>query len=146
MKKLLSLAVSALFSLTLFASDPVAVSEKVLQNFQNSFKAASDVSWYEYQDRFEVKFVYNEIDSRITYRKDGTVSRVIRYYGEAQLPLMLRSKLQKQFAGKKVFGVTEYATEGTMDYFIVLEDDTTWSHVRCSATGEAEVYQEYRKA
>ena len=146
MKKLFSLAVSALFSLTLFASDPVIVNDKVLQAFQKSFKNASDVTWNEYGNSFEVKFVYNEIDSRITYHKDGSVARVIRYYGESQLPLLLRSRLQKQFDGKTVFGVTEFSQENEMDYFIVLEDATTWSYVKCSASGEMRVYKELKKS
>ncbi len=146
MKKLVLLFVSALFSLSMFASEPVLVNEKVLRAFNQSFKNAPDAVWYEYTDRFEVRFAQNAVKSTITYDRNGSVLRVIRYYGEENLPLFVRTKLAKQFAGKKVFGVTEYATEGTMDYFIVLEDATTWSHVRCSATGEAAVYQKYKKA
>jgi hypothetical protein len=146
MKKLAVLAVTVLFSLSLFASDPVAVNEKVLQAFQQSFKNASAIEWQESGDRFEVKFVYNEINSRITYNKDASVVSVLRYYGEEQLPLLLRAKLQKEFAGKHVFGITEFSKEGTLDYYIVLEDATTWSHVKCNSNGEMEVYKEFTKS
>ena len=146
MKKLLSLAFVALSSLTLFASDPVAVNEKVLQNFQKSFSTASDVTWYDNGNSFEVKFIYNEVDSRITYLKDGTVTRVVRYYGEGQLPLMLRTKLQKEFDGKTVFGVTEFSQDNEIAYFIILEDATGWSHVKCTTNGEMRVYKELKKS
>jgi hypothetical protein len=146
MKKLLSLAVTALFSLTLFASDPVIVNEKTLQAFQESFKNASGVEWYEHGNSYEVKCMYNGIDSRITFRKDGSVIRVVRYYGADQLPLLLRTKLQKQFSGKTIFGVTELSHENKMDYFIVFEDATTWSHVKCNANGETIVYNELTKS
>jgi len=146
MKKLATLAVTALFSLSLLASDPVAVNEKVLLAFQQSFKNASSVEWHESGNRFEVKFLYNEINSRITYNKDGSVFSVLRNYGEEQLPLLLRAKLQKEFAGTHVFGVTEYSTEGTLDYYVVLEDATTWSHVKCNSNGDMQVYKKYTKA
>ena len=146
MKKLLSLAVTALFSLTLFASDPVIVNEKTLQAFQESFKNASGVVWYEHGNSYEVKCMYNGIDSRITYRKDGSVIRLMRYYGADQLPLLLRTKLQKQFSGKTIFGVTEFSQEDNIDYYIVFEDATSWSHVKCSANGETMVYNEFSKS
>jgi hypothetical protein len=146
MKKLMILAVTALFSISIYAAPPTAVNEKVLQAFEKSFKDASGVVWHEYGDRFEVKFLHNAIDSRITYDADGNILRTIRYYGEEQLPLFVRAKLQKQYAGKKVFGVTELASEGELDYYIVLEDAKSWSHVKCTSTGTMEVYKKYKKA
>lgn len=146
MKKLVALAATALLSLTIFATEPSAVNEKVLQAFEQSFKNASGVVWHEYADRYEVKFLHNSIDSRITYDADGNIIKTFRYYGEENLPLFVRAKLQKIYAGKKVFGVTELSSEGEMDYYIVLEDATTWSHVKCSATGNLELYKKYKKA
>lgn len=146
MKKLVTVAVTALLSLSIYATPPSAVNEKVLQAFEQSFKNVSDVVWHEYKDCFEVKFTQNAIDSRITYDPNGNILKTIRYYGEEQLPLFVRAKLQKQFAGKKVFGVTELASEGELDYYIVLEDATTWSHVKCASTGNMQVYKKYKKA
>ena len=140
------LAVTALLSLSIYAAPPSAVNEKVLQAFEKSFKNASDVVWHEYKDSYEVKFLHNSIDSRITYDADGNVLKSMRYYGEEQLPLFVRAKLQKQYAGKTVFGVTELASDGELDYYIVLEDAKTWSHVKCTSTGNMEVYKKYKKA
>ncbi len=142
----MSLAVTALLSLSIYATPPEAVNEKVLQAFEKSFKNASDVVWNEYKDCFEVKFLHNSIDSRITYDVEGNILRTIRYYGEEQLPLFVRAKLQKQYVDKTVFGVTELASEGELDYYIVLEDATTWSHVKCTSTGKMEVYKKFKKA
>ena len=59
---------------------------------------------------------------------------------------MLRSKIQKQYTGKKVFGVTEMATDGELNYYIVLEDAKTWSHITANAAGEMMLYKKYKKA
>lgn len=146
MKKLLAFAASVSICFTLMAAEPLRVNDKVLQAFEQTFKNASGVVWYEYNNSFEVKFMHNSIKCNISYDKEGSILNTIRYYGEQELPLLIRAKLQKQFPGKKVFGVTEISSESMLDYYIVLEDATTWRHVKCSATGNVESYKKYRKA
>jgi S-adenosylhomocysteine hydrolase len=146
MKKLIVLAAAVLFTMNIFAMKKETVNEKVLQAFEQAFKNASDVIWHEGKDGYEVKFKHNAIDSRVSYDQEGNILRTIRYYGEEQLPLLVRAKLQKQYAGQKVFGVTELSAEGVLDYYIVLEDETTWRHVKCNSTGDMQTYKKYRKA
>ncbi len=146
MKKIFLTAVTTLFTFVLFAAEPVSINEKVLQAFQKSFKHAQDVSWHEYNTHYEVKFTHNAVDSRITYDTEGNILKTIRYYGEDQLPLFLRAKLQKQYKDKKVFGVTELAEEGQLDYYVILEDEKNWIHVKCDAVGSMSVYKKYKKA
>ncbi len=146
MKKLAVLASFALLSLSLFATEPVTVSDKVLGAFKQSFKNVTDAVWHEHSDRFEVRFFQNEINTQITYSKDGSVLKAIRYYGQESLPLFIREKLQKEHADKKVFGITEFTTGETLNYYIVLENAATWTHVKCSAGGEMNVFKKLRKA
>ena len=148
MKKIFVAAAAILFSTSIFANntEPAPVTEKVLQAFEESFKGAEKVSWHEYLNHYEVKFLHNAIDSRIVYDADGNILRTTRYYSGEQLPLFVRAKLERQYKGKKVFGVTELATEGELDYYIVLEDAKTWTHVKCNATGSMETTKKYRKA
>jgi len=146
MKKLVAFTTAALFSLSLFATEPVAVSQKVLNAFEQSFKNVSNASWSQFRDGYEVRFLNNNIDSRITYDSNGTVMSIMRYYTEETLPLIVRAKLQEKYAGKTVFGVTEMWADNHVDYYIVLEDATTWKHVKCSANGDMETIKKYKKA
>ncbi len=148
MKKILVAAAIILSSTTSFATntEPAPVTEKVLQAFEQSFKNAEKVSWHEYLNYYEVKFLHNDVDSRIVYDAEGNILKTTRYYGEEQLPLFIRAKLDRQYKGKKVFGVTELAAEGELDYYIVLEDAKTWTHVKCNATGSMEMQKKYKKA
>ncbi len=146
MKKIFFTAVTALFTLALFAAEPVSINEKVLQAFQKSFKHAQDVSWHEYDTHYEVKFTHYTVDSRITYDTEGNILKTIRYYGEDQLPLFVRAKFQKEYKDKKVFGVTELAEEGQLDYYVILEDAKNWIYVKCDVVGNMSVYKKYRKA
>lgn len=148
MKKLLLSVTAAIFSLVVFAAAPNTVNEKVLKAFNASFKDAKQVVWEEHPNvnTYEVKFVHNEIKSRITYDVNGNILKTIRYYYEAQLPLFIQGKLKQKFTGKKVFGVTEVAAQDQLNYHIVLEDEKNWTIVVCDAHGYMTVDKKYRKA
>ena len=146
MKKLLVFAAAALFTMNIFAMNTETVNEKVLNAFEQSFKNASNVMWHEGKYGYDVRIIDNSIDTRVSYDNEGNILRTIRYYGEEQLPLLVRAKLQTQFVGKKVFGVTELSTAEALDYYVVLEDGTTWSHVKCNSNGDMQVYKKFKKA
>ena len=146
MKKLLLTAATALFSLAVFAAEPTTVTEKVLQAFQTSFKDAKQVTWEEYKNVYEVRFMHNDIKSRITYDTDGNIMKTVRYYSEDQLPLLVKVRIKEKFAGKKVFGVTEVASADTIVYHVVLEDAKTWTSIECDAYGQSTVVKRMKKA
>jgi len=148
MKKLLLSVTAAIFSLAVFAASPTAVTEKVLKAFNASFKDAKQVVWEENPtaNEFEVKFVHNDIKSRITYDAEGNILKAIRYYSETELPLLIQGKLKQKFAGKKVFGVTEVASQDQVNYHIVLEDAKYWTIVTCDSHGYMTVDKKYKKA
>ena len=146
MKKLLLSVSAAIFSLLVFANEPTAVNEKVLQAFQSSFKDAKQVVWEELTDQYEVRFINNDIKSRITYDTDGNILKTVRYYYEQQLPILVRAKIKERFTGKKVYGVTEVASVDDITYHIVLEDAKTWTNIECDAYGHATVVKKFRKA
>ena len=146
MKKLLLTVATAIFSLLVYATEPTAVSEKVLQAFHASFKDAKQVVWEERTDLYEVRFLHNDIKSRITYNAEGNILRSVRYYYEQQLPIMIRTKIKDRFAGKKVFGITEVASSDEVIYHVVLEDEKMWTNIECDAYGNATVVKRFKKA
>ncbi|ANE51184.1 hypothetical protein [Flavisolibacter tropicus] len=146
MKKLLLCLVTAIFSLTVFAATPTIVNEKVLKAFNASFKDAQQVIWEEHTDVYEVKFVQNQIRSRVTYDVNGNILKTMRYYYEDQLPIFIRGKLKQKFPGTKVFGVTEVATPDQLNYHIVLEGAKHWTIVVCDSMGYMMVDKKYNKA
>lgn len=148
MKKLLLSVSAAIFSLAVFAASPTTVTEKVLKAFNASFKNAKQVVWDENPEAnvYEVKFLDNNIRSRITYDPEGNILKAIRYYHEEHLPILIKGKLKQKFAGKKVFGVTEVASEDNLEYHIVLEDAKNWVIVISDAQGYMSVDKKYKKA
>jgi hypothetical protein len=130
-----------------FAHDGISnISEKLLQTFKQTFPDAEQVKWLEQSDKFTVNFRENGILTKVDYDKDGNFLSSVRYYYEKNLPVNIICKLQKRFANKKVFGVTEMTTETSVEYYIKMEDETTWITVKSNIDGNMEVVEKYKKA
>jgi len=145
MKKLIIL--SCLFAaLSATASNPPEVNEKVLKAFGETFMKATDVVWHEVQNLYEASFKQSEITSRVIYDQDGNLLRTTRYYSQENLPINILTKLQKRFAGKSVYGVTELSMEDQVSYHITMQDEKNWYIIRADNWGSLELEQKYRKA
>jgi hypothetical protein len=146
MKKIILSITAALFTLTIFAAAPTAVSEKVLSAFNKSFKDAKEVVWSEYENFYEVKFTHNRVQAMISYDEEGNILRSRRYYFEDMLPLLIKAKIDKRYSDKKIYGITELASDAEVAYYIILEDDKNWLTVKSDSYGNMTVYQKFKKA
>lgn len=146
MKKIILSITAALFSLFTFATDPLAVNEKVLTAFNKSFKDAKEVVWSEYENFYEVKFTHNTVQAMISYDQEGNILKSRRYYFEDMLPLLIKGKINKRYSDKKIYGVTELASDAEVAYYIILEDEKTWLTIKSDSYGNMTTYQKFKKA
>lgn len=146
MKKIILSITAALFSLVTFATDPLAVNEKVLTAFNKSFKDAKEVVWSEYENFYEVKFTHNTVQAMISYDQEGNILKSRRYYFEDMLPLLIKAKINKRYSDKKIYGVTELASDAEVAYYIILEDEKTWLTIKSDSYGNMTTYQKFKKA
>ena len=145
MKKLI--IVTCLFAaFSAKASNPPEVTEKVLKAFNETFMKATDVVWHEVKNFYEASFKQSEIISRAIYDQDGNLVRTTRYYSQENLPINILTKLQKRFAGKTVYGVTELSMEDQVSYHITMQDDKNWYIIKADNWGSLELEQKYKKA
>ena len=145
MKKLIIL--TCLFaSLSVAASNPPEVSEKVLNAFNKTFVKATDVVWHEVQNLYEASFKQSEIISRAIYDANGNLLRATRYYSQENLPIHILTKIQKRYAGNSIYGVTELSTEDQVFYHITMQDEKNWYIIKADNWGSLELEQKYRKA
>ena len=145
MKKLIIF--TCLFAaLSATASNPPEVSEKVLKAFNETFMKATDVVWHEVKNFYEASFKQSEIISRVIYDKEGNLVRTTRYYSQENLPINILIKLQKTYAGKSVYGVTELSTEDQVSYQITMQDEKNWYIIKADNWGSLELEQKYKKA
>ena len=142
MKKYM-LTIAICVSTTLVFATPT---EEVLQQFKNSFPAASEVSWADLSDGYLVVFRERDVLMRVYYNREAKVTKTIRYYQQDHLHPFIKSKIMEKYAGKSIFGITELVTEGVSEYHIILEDDKKWYHAKSDATGIMYLDRKYNKA
>lgn len=143
MKKILLAAIVFASSFRAMADDP---NQKVLDAFNKTFSHVKEVAWTENEHSYEVKFKQNEILSKVTYDKEGNITKTLRYYYEQSLPLLILSKVKTKFSDKKIFGVTEESSDEGTYYHVVLEDEKHWINVTADSFGGIKVDKKYNKA
>lgn len=145
MKKLLVVAIAAVFSVSLYAA-PTNVNEKVLKIFKETFASAEDVKWSESETSYSVSFFLSGIQSRIVYDKDGNIVSSLRYYSPQYLPMNVYRSLLKKYGNKKLFGVTEVAAEDNIVYYVKIYDAKYWYTVRADNSGNQQVTEKLKRA
>lgn len=143
MKKILIAAFVIALSFRAMAEDP---NEKVLEAFNKTFPHVKDVAWTEEEHTYEVKFLQNEILSRVTYDKEGNIIRTVRYYHEQELPILVLARVKSKFTDKKIYGVTEESSDEGTFYHIVLEDEKHWVNITADSYGNLKVDKKFNKA
>ena len=145
MKKIM-LAVLLLAGIASYAGTVPVVNEKVLKAFKETFTNAENVIWQEYENYYQANFWQKDINIRVKYDEEGNVLGTIRYYFENNLPPNLLAKLKKKYNGKKIYGITEVASESEMLYVIKLEDDKYWYTVNSDSLGNMQITEKFKKA
>ena|SRR5687768_3724428 len=141
MKKLFILFSALIMGVQSFGFNPVEIDQKVKKTFDSSFPNATDVSWLDYPQSYEVSFTQNGIRSRVYYPKDNSFVRLTRYFKEENLPYHLKFIIKNQFPNQTIFGVTEVSiisegwNFGSIVYHIILEDEKRWYNVRLEEGG-----------
>src|SRR5580658_2659467 len=127
------------------AGPEFTISDKLLQVFQQTFPDAKQVKWVEEPGGYEVSFRQNDILTKVVYDKDAHYVSSLRYYSEKNLPVSILCQLQKKYAGKTVWGVTEQSAESSTEYYVKLVDDRNWYTVRSDAEGNMQTIERFKK-
>jgi len=144
MKKIF-FALALLVSTASFATSP-EVDEQVSKQFKETFPAAIEVKWYDYETFYEVVFKNNDILCRVKYDLKGNIISTRRDYHEKDLSLFIVAKVKEKYTGKKIFGVTEITSSEGVTYNIVLEDDKNWINLNSDESGNISQVQKLKKA
>src|SRR5215207_11104525 len=108
MKKIFLLIAAVFVMQLLQAAGP---SPKVAEAFEKDFGKTSNVNWHEVPDGYTAFFTRGSIHHRVVYNNAGVLVHTLRYYNVEELPSLIRSKLNRRYPDKTIFGVTEDATQ-----------------------------------
>ncbi len=128
------------------AATPPAVNQRVLKAFKQNFRSATDVTWHTYTDYYQASFKLDDIQVRAQYSEKGELVKTFRYYGEAHLLPNIVSRIQKKYAGKEIFGVTEMSTSDEVKLEIIVRDDTHFYVVQSDVYGNLDQQQKLTRA
>ncbi len=144
MKKIVVVALMAFFSSAIFAN-PTGVSERVLKIFKETFANAQEVKWVELDNSYSVSFSQEGVQTKVVYDLDGNLMSSLRYYNPQRLPLNVLGKLQKKYKDRTLFGVTEYATDHDVIYYVKMFDAKFWYTIKIDG-GSMEQYEKLKRA
>jgi len=146
MKKVIYLAFLLTGFVAIAAPAPSEVNEKILKAFNETFTAAQNVSWQEYEDYSQASFVIDKIVVRAQYAADGRLIRTIRYYGEKELLPNIVAKLKKRYAGKEITGFTESSSDDEVSFTINIKDENNWYIVKADVYGNLQQTEKFKRA
>jgi len=146
MKKIIYLAV-LLASFAATAATRPEINAKVLKEFNETFTAAKNVTWEEFDNsNYQANFKMNEVIVKILYDDKGNLLQTTRYYTENNLPPNIIVKLKKKYPGKEIFGVTEITSENDISYHITLKDEKNWYIVKSDYLGNLQQTSKFKNA
>lgn len=146
MKKFFILAAVLTSVVAIAAPTPEDVNEKVLKAFKETFTAAQDVSWQEFEAYSQANFRQNDIQVRVQYDDNGKLLRTTRYYTEKELMPNIVSKLKSKYAGAVISGVTESTSSDEINFVINLKDEENWYIVKSDVYGNLQLTQKFKRA
>jgi len=145
MKKIvLSLAIAAvmLSSFTTYAADktPRAV---VKQALTREFSQAKDVEWTTVSKDgvYQAKFTYNNETLQAFFTEDGEFLGTTRQITKNQLPILIVSALEKQYADFRVVTVFEYSKTDGLAYYITVVSPDNAMVLKATGSGDLSVFK-----
>jgi len=125
-------------------ADPV-VSSKILSAFSGLFKNATDIRWFELDDKYMVKFSQGGRATRALYDKKGTLVYSIAEGNEKSLPTDLRKMVKASYIDFDITKAIEVTTLGKTAWIVKLEDETQLITVKI-VEGEMEETENFHKS
>ena len=146
MKRIIYLAFLLTGFVAVAAPTPSDINEKVLQAFKQTFTAAQNVTWHQYEDYTQANFEVEKMQVRAQYAEDGSLIRTIRYYSEKELLPNIVAKLKKKYGNKEITGVTESSSEDEVSFVINIKDENNWYIVKTDVYGNTQQTDKYKRA
>ncbi|HEX2535974.1 MAG TPA: hypothetical protein VHK69_19670 [Chitinophagaceae bacterium] len=126
------------------AALPVAVSERLQQQFRKAFTTATGIQWSPDRNGYAVSFTADGIRCRAFLSKRGHCQSLIRYYGEDRLPAAVRHQVKSTYYDEAITGVTEVQHYGQTAYLVTVSGKTGWKVVRVQ-DGDMSLWEDHPK-
>jgi len=107
------------------------LNSKVMKAFNKLFSDAKNIIWTnDKKNNHSVYFERSGKATRAAFTENGDLKYAVTTYTEEGLPKDILFQVKKTYFGKSIFGVTEVQVMDKTAYLIVLEDKTSWLHIK----------------
>lgn len=150
MKKIIftiTLSVALLSSAFTYAANINEPGVKVKQAFTNEFTQAKDVEWVAMgkEGVYQAKFTFNNESLQAFFTEEGEFLGTTRQINKSQLPILVASSIDKQYADARVVTIFEYSKKDGLDYYITMTTAKGALIVKANANGDLSVYKKNLK-
>lgn len=139
---LLAITTATLSSFTTKAADrmPGAV---VKQALSREFAQAKDVAWTSVSKEgvYQATFTYNNESLQAFFTEDGEFLGTTRQIRKNQLPILIVSALEKQYADYRVATVFEYSKTDGLAYYITVVNSNGGMVLKATGNGDISVFK-----
>ena len=146
MKRIIFLAFLLTGFVATATASPSEVNEKILKAFSETFTAAQNVTWQEYEDYSQANFSIDKVQVRAQFAEDGRLIRTLRYYSERELLPNIVARLKKKYTGKEIAGVTESSSDDEVSFVINVKDENNWYIVKSDVYGNLQQTDKFKRA
>ena len=117
--------------ITISAATPTTiVTEKVNKMFNQHFKDATTLRWYELEKKLLVKFIMNNQENRALFTRTGELVYHISFGTEAHLPADVRKAIKSTYYDQKITRVYKVSQDDRTVWIASMEDDKNYIMAR----------------
>jgi hypothetical protein len=130
---------------TVTVTSGTVVNKEIDKAFRKAFPGAQDLTWYEMNKNYLVKFIENDMKHHALFTKNGAIKYDVSFGTEKNLPEILLTKIQDEYNEYKIFKVTNIKEAGRNIWVINLDNLKHIALVRMEED-EMELVQKYDKS
>lgn len=122
------------------------VNRAITGAFSQKFSKATEVSWKENQGLYFAYFKQFDKEYAAAYTEEGELVAISRPVALDALPLAVSDALYTQYKDHNIPGsVTEIVMDGETNYYLTVEDKTSYKQLKCTPAGEISVVKKIKK-
>ncbi len=113
---------------------------KVAASFNKLFPATGDVQWILNGQISEAHFIINGRKTKAVFAANGRLNYSIATCSLLQLPVLLQTEIQKQYANYSLLNAVEIKAYDAVAYQVILENENGYVTLKSTADGVEEIH------
>ncbi|MEO5683322.1 MAG: hypothetical protein ABIQ88_11815 [Chitinophagaceae bacterium] len=120
---------------------------KVKQAFTSEFTQAKNISWtmINKEGLYQAAFTFNNESLQAFFTEEGEFLGTTRQVLKSQLPILVASGLEKQYAEARIITIFEHSKKDGLNYYITLVNNKGAFIVKAGSNGDLSVYKKNYK-